>query len=147
MLTLLYLAVAALALGALSFGGAYLARRAAESKVWSAFNRAWVVIQAVVSHVEAKVRPRYMLAAADGRITPAERTEIQAEALRLAREALADQLPAIAAAFRLGTPSAVDIFLSGLIERAHAMTKSAPAAAPSALVVAPPAVVAPVVPR
>lgn len=103
-------------MGALSV---YLARRAQEGAKWALLHRAWVVVSAVVAHVDGKLRPQIARAMTDGSLSASEREHIQAEALRLTREALADQLGALSRAFKLGSSSALDTFLSGLIERAY----------------------------
>lgn len=101
-------------LGALTV---FFARKASESKAWAAYNRAWLVVQAVAAHVESVERPAVQAALADGTLTPAEVSQLKAIALREARVALADQLGPLAKALKLAD-GALDVFLSGLIEKA-----------------------------
>ncbi len=112
--TLVALALVAL----LGVAARYLAGRASQSKAFDLLNRAYVVVQAVVLHVEATLRPTVQKALVDGRLSPEEATFIKKEALRLVKEALADQLGQLEKTFKLG--GAMDVFLSGLIEQAHA---------------------------
>jgi hypothetical protein len=98
----------------------FFARKAKESKAWAVWNEAWVVVSAVVAHVEGKLRPQVQLALVDGKMDATERSRLQAEALRLAKEALGERLGTIIRTFKLGTSgTAVDTFVSGLVERAH----------------------------
>lgn len=117
---LIYSAAGVALIGLMSVAGVYLARRAAESKKYMVLSKAWVVLQAVVGHVEAKIRPTVQLALADGKLTKEERVAIQTEALKLAREALANQLEEIKRVFGLTGDGALDVFLGGLLEQAYA---------------------------
>lgn len=74
----------------------------------------WILAQAVVAHVEAKIRPTITRALADGKLSPEERVTIQKEALEAFKEAMPDQLKKRALA--IFGEGGLSVILSGLLE-------------------------------
>jgi hypothetical protein len=129
----------------MAVGARYLSGRASESKVWRVLSRAYMVVQAVVSHAEVALRPTMARVLADGKLTPEEAKELKAEVLRLVKEALGDQLDELVRTLKL-SGSTVDVFLSGLIEQAHATLRPTAATALLSATSPRPPVVAPFAP-
>jgi hypothetical protein len=141
----LYAAVAAVVMLALSALGFWLWQRAQTSKAARFGWEMWELAQAVVAHVEAKVRPGMRAALADGKLTLEERKAIQAEAMKALKEALGEQgLTKLKKMLTLVGGSA-EVYLSGLLERAfRAFKAEAPPVITNVLKATSPA--APVVP-
>lgn len=103
----------------------WLRQKAKDSKTGQVLVRAWELAQSVVAHVEVHMRPQFRAAFADGKLTAEERTKLKAEALRLMKEGLGDHgMNALRGALGIFGPS-VEVFLSGLIERALGVQRRA----------------------
>src|SRR5687767_635196 len=131
---------AAAAIALMGVAARYFQVRAKTSAAWAVMDRVWVSVQAVVAHVEGKLRPMMVRVLADGRVSEAERKALQAEALKLVKEALGDQVDELAGALKLRTPVAVDLVLSGLIERAHLLLPGSRSGAANSSVPPPPSI-------
>ena len=118
LLWILYVAVAAAAIGLMAAAGVWFASKRSSSKAWLLFNEVWVTVQAVVAHAEVHIRPKMKVWLADGKLDPEERKALAAEMLRLAKEALILRLDELKRVFRL-TDHGLDLWLSGLIEWAQ----------------------------
>lgn len=81
-----------------------------------------------VAHLDAEMRPRLQAALADGKITAEEGAELKAEAMRILKEhAPADLKKAAEGMFGA---AGLDIWLSGLVERAVLSGPNAPPVSP-----------------
>lgn len=144
----LYALLTAGALALLAMGARWFAVRGTAGKTYALLSRVYTVVQAVVLHVEADLRPTIAKTLSDGRLTPEEAKLIKDQALALVKVALVAQVEELERTMKLGG-GALDVFLSGLIEQAHsALAPSSPraGAALAASATRPPAV-APAVPR
>lgn len=117
--------------------GGYLSKRAEAGGAFVLVNRLWVKAQAVVSKVEARVRPTIQKALADGKLTPDEAKEIQAQAMTIFKEVAAEEIADLPAVLGLGSESAIGHFLEGMLERAVGAAKANPGAAPASTPMAP----------
>lgn len=119
--TLLNLAYTLAALGiaaAAALATRWFMARAAESATGRALLTAWELAQSVVAHVEVHLRPTLQGAMKDGKLSAAEKIAIKTEALKLLKDALGKEgLAAITKALGSWGPG-VEVYLSGLIERA-----------------------------
>lgn len=96
-----------------------------DTKVFSILSRLWVLAQGVVGHVEAKVRPTIQKALADGKLSPEERAQIQAEAMAAFKEAIGPMgIAEVKKVLGIGD-GGVEVLLSGLLERALGLFKKA----------------------
>lgn len=105
-------------MGILAGAGALLAwwlgSKAATSPGYKVVQQLWLVAQAVVAHVDAKIRPTVTRALADGKLTPEERTEIQRLAMAAFKEAAGPKL--LEQAQKVFGAGGTETLLSGLLE-------------------------------
>lgn len=110
----------------------WLAQKAVQSKRWAAVAALSETVQSLVAHVEVHLRPSVRAALADGNLSKDEAVALKAKALQLLKDAA---LPATLDAARkalLLTAPGLEVYLSGLIERALSTQRAAvlPPAAP-----------------
>lgn len=99
--------------------GLWLRGKAKDSKLARVGERVWIVAQAVVHHVDAVVKPQIAKAAADGRITAEEARDIKLKAAAALRESLGDAgMAEVRKVLKLDSPGGLEVFLSGVLERA-----------------------------
>lgn len=92
----------------------WLKSKASTSAGFAVLHQLSLVAQAVVAHVEAKVRPEIKLALSDGRLTAEERLRIQTIALTAFKEAAGPRL--LEQAKKFFGAGGLDTILSGLLE-------------------------------
>jgi hypothetical protein len=123
----------------------YLSSHASANVAFGAASRAYELAKSIVAHVDAKVRPQLVKALDDGALSPEERVALQNAAMAALKEALGgpDGLADLKKALGLEGDSALDTYLSGLLERALAAFRGAQAAGdPQSPASLPPAAVA-----
>lgn len=113
----------------MSLAGVALARRSKDSRIWGTVNSLWVLMQAVVAHVEREIRPHVQKALADGKLSPEEARLLKDEALKLFKEAAGTNLLQLQKLLGL-TEGALGTFVSGLLERALSTVKNPKAPSP-----------------
>jgi hypothetical protein len=124
----LYSLLAAVATAALAVGAMWLHSRAKTSRWLLLMEQLWAVAQAVVADVEAKIRPTLKSALADGKLDASDRAKIQAEAIRLFKDAIGTHgLEQLKKSMGGGN---VEVFLAGLLERALKAFKAPVVTAP-----------------
>lgn len=102
----------------------WLHTKAQSSKSFLVLERFWALASAVVAHVQVKIRPSIQRAFADGKLTTEERKALQDEALRLLKEAAGQHgLEELRKALGL-LGGNVEVYLSGLLERAFRSFKA-----------------------
>lgn len=115
---------------AMAFLTNLLAQKAKASKVAAFAFTVWEKAQSVVAYVDVHIRPTVDKDLADGALTAEEKAELKAEAMKLLKEALGEagltKLSSLLGLFG----GAADVFLSGLIERALGVQRSAVAPSP-----------------
>ena len=112
-------------------GGRWLSARAQANKLALVGERLWAVASGIVAHVGVGMKPKFASMMADGKINAAEAHELKAEAMRLIKEGLGVHgLAEVRKVFGLETGAALDVFLSGLVERALGAQKAIHAATP-----------------
>jgi hypothetical protein len=105
-------------LAAMALLAKWLGEKAKDSKAARVALNVWELAQAVVAHVEVHIRPTIREVLADGKLTADEGKRVKAEALKLLREALGEHgLKELKGALGLFGPQ-VEVYLSGVIERA-----------------------------
>lgn len=123
-------ALAAVALvGVMGLLGNFLMVKAKTSKLAQLGLVVWEKVQSTVAHVEAELRPEFSRALKDGKVTKEEGAQLKARALELLKGQLGEQLKDIEKAMGIFGP-ALDIYLSGLLERALDVQKLAQASPP-----------------
>lgn len=121
--------------------GVFLRAKAKDSAAWSLVNRLWVIMQSVVAHAEAELRPLFQKALEDGTLTAEEGAQLKKRALEIFKSEAADLVKQIPAVLGL-SGDGVGTFLSGLLERAVSSLKPAAAPTSSAPAGLPPAIAA-----
>lgn len=110
--------------------------RAKSGRYWTLVNQLWTVVQSVVAHAEVELRPQFAKAMEDGTLTPEEGSQLKLEVVRLVREGAGPALEQLAKEFKM-SGGALELVLSGLVERAVSLLKVDPTPRPASSTVAP----------
>lgn len=104
--------------------------RAKSGRYWTLVNQLWTMVQSIVAHAEVELRPQFAKAMADGKLTPEEGSQLKLEVVRLVKDGAKPALEQLAKDFAMDG-GALELLLSGLIERAVSLLKVDPTPSPA----------------